>query len=157
MRFIMPASWPARWVKADGSWCACRAAATRTWTRSMVADSTRLQEALRANGDLKLVAYMMAGHPTKKKSVEVGKRLATSGIAALEIGIPFSDPLADGPVMQRAGRVAREQGMNVGAALEVAAAIANEGVPVVLMTYINPILAYDPRRFAAAAAQAGGG
>jgi tryptophan synthase alpha chain len=122
----------------------------------MVAETkSRLEQAVRATGDLKLVAYMMAGHPTKKKSVEVGKRLATSGIAALEIGIPFSDPLADGPVVQRAGQVALEQGMNVGAALEVAAAIANEGVPVVLMTYINPILAHDPRRFAAAAAQAG--
>jgi tryptophan synthase alpha chain len=115
----------------------------------------RLELALRANGDLKLIAYLMAGHPTKKKSIEVGKRLATSGIAALEIGIPFSDPLADGPVIQRAGQIALEQGMNVGAALEVAGTIANEGVPVVLMTYINPILAHDPRRFAAAAAQAG--
>jgi tryptophan synthase alpha chain len=58
-------------------------------------------------------------------------------------------------VIQRAGQVALDAGMTVGAALEVAAAIANEGVPVVLMTYINPILAYDPRRFAASAAQAG--
>src|SRR6202022_2893093 len=54
-----------------------------------------------------------------------------------------------------AGPVALEKGMNVEAALEIAAAIAGEGVPVVLMTYINPILAHDPRRFAAAAAQAG--
>ena len=116
---------------------------------------SRLQEAVRANGDLKLIAYMMAGHPNKRKSVEVGKRLAASGIAALEIGIPFSDPLADGPVIQHAGQVALEKGMNVTAALEVAGAIAGEGIPVVLMTYINPILAHDPRRFAAEAAQAG--
>lgn len=121
----------------------------------MVGESTRLQEAVRSNGDLKLVAYVMAGHPNKKKSIEVGKRLATSGIAALEIGIPFSDPLADGPVIQHAGQVALEHGMNVTAALEVAGAIAAEGTPVVLMTYINPILAHDPRRFAAEAAQAG--
>jgi tryptophan synthase alpha chain len=68
---------------------------------------SRLELAVRSTkGDLKLVAYIMAGHPTKKKSIEVGKRLATSGIAALEIGIPFSDPLADGPVIQRAGQVA---------------------------------------------------
>src|SRR5258708_33330804 len=98
---------------------------------------------------------MVAGHTTKKKSIEVGKRLPTSGIAALEIGIPFSDPLAGDPVIQRAGQIALEQGMNVGAALEVRATIANEGVPVVLMTYINPILAHDPRRFATAAAPAG--
>ena len=111
--------------------------------------------ALRAQGDLKLVAYMMAGHPNKKRSLEVGKKLATSGIAALEIGIPFSDPLADGPVIQHAGQVALEHGMTVAAALELAAALAREGIPIVLMTYINPILSHDPRRFAAEAAQAG--
>jgi len=115
----------------------------------------RLEDVLRAKGDLKLVAYIMAGHPNKKRSIEIGKRLASSGIAALEIGIPFSDPLADGPVIQRAGQVALQHGMTVGGALEVAGAIADEGIPVVLMTYINPILSHDPRRFAAEAAQAG--
>src|ERR1700674_690461 len=154
-RSTTPASWLARWVLAGGSWSACRAEATRIWTRSMVAERTKLEDALRASGDLKLVAYMMAGHPNKKRSIEVGKRLAGSGIAALEIGIPFSDPLADGPVIHHAGQVALEHGMNVTAALEVAGAIASEGAPVVLMTYINPILAHDPRRFAAEAAQAG--
>jgi len=98
---------------------------------------------------------MMAGHPTKKRSLEMGKKLATSGIAALEIGIPFSDPLADGPVIQHAGQAALEHGMTVGACLELAAAVAREGIPIVLMTYINPILQHDPRRFAAEAAQAG--
>src|SRR5579864_2207956 len=102
----------------------------------MVADPTRLEAAVRADGDLKLVAYMMAGHPTRKRSIEVGKRLASSGIAALELGIPHSDPLADGPVIQRAGQVALDHGMTVAGALEVAAAVASEGVPVVLMTYI---------------------
>src|SRR5437773_12505176 len=116
---------------------------------------TRLESALRARGDLKLVAYMMAGHPTAKRSIDVGKRLAASGIAALEIGIPHSDPLADGPVIQRAGQVALEHGMTVAGALEVAKAVAAEGVPVVLMTYINPVLSYDPRKFAAEASQAG--
>ena len=116
---------------------------------------TRLESALRAKGDLKLVAYMMAGHPTTKRSIDVGKRLAASGIAALEIGIPHSDPLADGPVIQRAGKVALEHGMTVSGALDVAKAVAAEGVPVVLMTYINPVLSYDPRKFSAEAAQAG--
>jgi len=110
---------------------------------------------VRADGDLKLIAYMMAGHPNRKRSLEVGKRLANSGIAALEIGIPHSDPLADGPVIQKAGQAALDHGMTVGASLELAEAIAREGTPVVLMTYINPILAYDARRFAADAAQAG--
>jgi tryptophan synthase alpha chain len=121
----------------------------------MKTETSALEGALRATGDLKLVGYMMAGHPNKKRSLEVGKKLATSGIAALEIGIPFSDPLADGPVIQHAGQVALENGMTVGASLELAAAIAREGIPIVLMTYINPILSHDPRRFAAEAAQAG--
>ena len=116
---------------------------------------TRLESALRARGDLKLVAYMMAGHPTAKRSIDVGKRLAGSGIAALEIGIPHSDPLADGPLIQRAGQVALEHGMTVSGALDVAKAVGAEGVPVVLMTYINPVLSYDPRKFSAEAAQAG--
>jgi tryptophan synthase alpha chain len=123
--------------------------------QTKLSEASRLDEALRAGGDLKLVAYMMAGHPNKKRSLEVGKKLATSGIAALEIGIPFSDPLADGTVIQHAGQAALEHGMTVGACLELAAAVAREGIPVVLMTYINPILQHDPRRFAAEAAQAG--
>jgi len=121
----------------------------------MKTETSVLESALRANGDLKLVGYMMAGHPNKKRSLEVGKKLATSGIAALEIGIPFSDPLADGPVIQKAGQTALEHGMTVGASLELAAAVAREGIPIVLMTYINPVLSHDPRRFAAEAAQAG--
>ena len=120
-----------------------------------VSETSRLESALKADGDLKLVAYIMAGHPSKKRSIEVGKRLAASAIAALEIGIPHSDPLADGPVIQRAGQKALAAGMTVEGALEVAGAVAREGVPVVLMTYINPVLNYDPRKFAAEAAQAG--
>ena len=121
----------------------------------MVADKQRLSTAVRAEGDLKLIAYVMAGHPDKRRSIEVGKRLATSGVAALEIGVPYSDPLADGPVIQRAGQTALEAGMTMGGALEVAEAVAGEGIPIVLMTYVNPVLAYDARRFAADAAQAG--
>ncbi len=121
----------------------------------MLIKTSRLESALRATNDLKLVPYIMAGHPTAKKSIEVGKKLAASGVAAIEIGIPHSDPLADGPVIQHAGQVALENGMTVSGALQVAAAVASGGVPVVLMTYINPVLSHDPRRFAAEAAQAG--
>jgi tryptophan synthase alpha chain len=121
----------------------------------MVSERLSLETALRAEGDLKLIAYIMAGHPSKKRSIEIGKRLASAGVAALEIGIPHSDPLADGPVIQKAGQEALAGGMTVEGALEVAKAVSSEGVPVVLMTYINPLLAYDPRKFAAESAQAG--
>jgi tryptophan synthase alpha chain len=122
----------------------------------MKAETTsRLEGALKAKGDLKLVPYIMAGFPSAKRSIDVGKRLAASGVAALEIGIPHSDPLADGPMIQQAGQASLKAGMTVAGALEVAAAVAKEGVPVVLMTYINPVLSHDPRKFAAEAAQAG--
>src|SRR5213076_365342 len=133
---------------AAGSSSAFRAAATKTWkalTRRpragrmrrpragwmMKADTrSRLESALKSkSGDLKLVAYMMAGHPSAKRSIDVGKRLAASGIAALEIGIPHSDPLADGPMIQRAGQSALAHGMTVAGAIEVAEAVAREGVP----------------------------
>lgn len=121
----------------------------------MKTETSRLERALRAEGELKLVAYLMAGHPDRKRSIEAGKRLVGAGAAALEIGIPFSDPLADGPVIQRAGQLALQGGMTVAGALDVAGELAREAVPVVLMTYINPVLSYDPRKFAAEAAQAG--
>lgn len=110
---------------------------------------------MRADGDLKLVVYVMAGHPTRKKSLDIAKRIAASGVAALELGVPHSDPLADGPVIQKAGQAALEHGMDVDGCLELAASVSGEGAPVVLMSYVNPILAHDARRFAADAAQAG--
>ena len=119
---------------------------------------SKLEAAVRADGEagsLKLIPYVMAGHPNRRKSLELAKKIAASGVAAIEIGIPHSDPLADGPVIQKAGHIALEHGMTVGASLELAAGVAAEGVPVVLMTYLNPVLAYDTRRFAAEAAQAG--
>lgn len=115
----------------------------------------RLADSVRAVGDVKLIPYLMAGFPDAARSVELGRMYAASGAAAIEVGIPHSDPLADGPTIQAAGQAALEGGMTVTRALEVAAEVAREGVPVVLMSYVNPILAYDARRFAADAAQAG--
>ena len=103
-----------------------------------------LAAAVRAEGDVKLIPYLMAGYPDRARSVALGRMYARSGAAAIEVGIPFSDPLADGPVIQRAGQVALDGGMTVAGALSVAAEVAAEGVPVVLMTYVNPLLAYDP-------------
>jgi tryptophan synthase alpha chain len=114
-----------------------------------------LEERVRAAGDVRLIPYLMAGYPDRAGSVGQGLAYARAGAAAIEVGIPFSDPLADGPAVQRAGQAALAGGMTVGRALEVAAAVAEGGTPVVLMTYVNPVLAYDERRFAADAAAAG--
>ena len=99
--------------------------------------------------------YVMAGFPSLLESVETGRRLALAGAAAIEIGIPFSDPLADGPVIQRAGQAALSDGVTLSACLDVAGRIAAEGPPVVLMGYVNPILAHGVERFARDAAAAG--
>ena len=117
--------------------------------------ASRLEERVRAQGDLKLIPYVMAGYPDMAGCVEQGRAYARAGAAAVEVGIPYSDPLADGPAVQRAGQTALANGITVRGALEVASAIAEEGAPVVLMTYVNPLLAYDERRFAADAAGAG--
>src|SRR5438552_18238128 len=100
-----------------------------------VSSASRLENALRAKDDLKRVAYMMAGHPNRRRSIEVGKRLAGSVSAALEIGIPHSDPLADGSVSHHAGQVARERRMTVSGARGVAQGVAAGVLPVVWMTY----------------------
>lgn len=123
----------------------------------MANSAERLAAALQG-GDgisMKLVPYLMAGFPDVEGSVDLGRRYADAGAAAIEIGIPFSDPLADGPVIQRAGTKALANGMTVGGSLDVAARVAAFGAPVVLMTYVNPILAYGVGRFAADAASAG--
>ncbi|GAB3274530.1 tryptophan synthase subunit alpha [Parasphingorhabdus pacifica] len=108
------------------------------------------------DGSLALVPYLMAGHPDARTTREVGRRLAGAGVGAIELGIAYSDPLADGPVIQRAGQRALEAGATVPGCLELAADIVAEGgAPVVLMTYVNPVLAYGVQRFARDAAQAG--
>jgi tryptophan synthase alpha chain len=117
--------------------------------------TSRLEASVRATDDLKLIPYLMAGYPDPPGSVAQGRAYARAGAAAVEIGIPFSDPLADGPAVQRAGEAALAGGMTVAGALRIAGQVSEEGVPVVLMTYVNPVLAYDTRRFAADAAEAG--
>lgn len=117
--------------------------------------TSRLEASVRATEGLNLIPYLMAGYPDVPSSIEQGRAYAREGVAAIEVGIPHSDPLADGPAVQRAGQAALAGGITVADALGVAAQVAREGVPVVLMTYVNPVLAYDPRRFAAAAAEAG--
>lgn len=107
-----------------------------------------------ANGALGIIPYVMAGFPDQPRSVAAARSFASLGIAALELGIPFSDPLADGPVIQAAGHAALAAGMTVARCLEVAAQVSGT-VPVVFMSYINPILAYGPDRFAADCSSAG--
>lgn len=111
---------------------------------------SRLEASLRSEGDeLKLIPYAMAGFPDAARSVEIALRLADCGVGAIEIGIPFSDPLADGHVIQAAGQAALEAGGTIEEFLGVAGAVASASpVPTVIMTYANLVLSYGVERFA---------
>jgi tryptophan synthase alpha chain len=101
--------------------------------------------------------YFPLGYPTPEASVDIIEALARGGADLIEVGVPFSDPLADGPVIQQATQVALQQGMTVPRALAAVAELRRRGVtvPLVLMGYYNPWLAYGLRRLAADAASAG--
>ncbi|HWF57034.1 MAG TPA: tryptophan synthase subunit alpha [Candidatus Dormibacteraeota bacterium] len=125
-----------------------------------MASGERLTAALRATGDgglPALVPYVTAGFPRRDDTVDVLRAAQAAGCAAAEIGIPFSDPLADGPTVQRAGWQALRNGMTPGLAIEQAAAARAAGVtmPLVFMTYLNPVLSHGLDRFCAGAAAAG--
>lgn len=95
---------------------------------------------LRAAGRRALVCYATAGHPDRQRSVALLRGLAGAGADVLEVGVPFSDPVADGPVIQGSSQEALAQGMTLDGALDLVAEAALD-VPVVLFSYLNPILA----------------
>jgi tryptophan synthase alpha chain len=101
-----------------------------------------------------LMPYMMGGFPSLAVSEAIGTAYADSGADLIELGIPFSDPLADGPVIHAAGTAALAAGARVDAVLRVCRAVSIR-VPVVVMCYINPILARGIERFADALQAAG--
>lgn len=96
--------------------------------------------ALRAAGRKALVCYITAGHPDRATTIALMRGLEAVGADVLEVGVPFSDPLADGAVIQASSQAALEGGMTLAGALDVIAE-ANVGVPVVLFGYLNPFLA----------------
>lgn len=110
--------------------------------------------AARAQGRGALIPFLPAGWPTPAACVQALRAAAQAGADVIELGIPFSDPLADGPSIQRASQRALEQGTTLERVLALVRDAALE-VPVVLMTYLNPVLSYGPERFLAAAAAAG--
>jgi tryptophan synthase alpha chain len=104
-------------------------------------------ESARADGlRAALMPYLMGGFPDLETSLRIGRAYADAGAAMLELGVPFSDPLADGPVIHAAGTTALRKGATLAQVLEVAAGLATE-VPVVLMCYANPIFTRGLERF----------
>ena len=117
---------------------------------------TRRFEQLRSAGELGLVAYITAGDPSLGASERIVLALADAGADVIELGVPFSDPLADGPTIQRASERALRSGTSLAGVLDLVRKLrARTEVPLVLFSYFNPLLQMGLERFAASAAEAG--
>lgn len=103
-----------------------------------------------------LIGYYPAGYPTVAGSVDAVRTMVEAGCDVIEVGIPYSDPMMDGPTIQAAADTALEAGFRVADTFEVVRAVADAGAVPVVMTYWNPVLQYGVDRFAADLAAAGG-
>ncbi len=125
----------------------------------VMASTTRIGKCwqrLRSNGEKALIAFLMAGDPDIPRTIEIVHALANSGVDIIELGIPFSEPIADGPVIQRSGARALQKGAYLPAVLQMVRDIRRDSeVPLLLFTYLNPILKYGLERFAADSVSSG--
>ena len=113
-------------------------------------------EALRTRGERALVTYFMAGDPSLSATARLVIEAERRGADVIELGVPFSDPIADGPVIQRAGQRALAAGVSLRRILELMRTLRQEvRAPIVLMTYYNPVLAFGVPAFAEAAGKVG--
>ena len=122
--------------------------------------STRIDAkfaALKAAGKKAFVSYVMAGDPDYERSLEVVRGLPAAGVDIIELGLPFTDPMADGPTIQLAGQRALEAGMTLERTLEMARAFreGDDTTPIILMGYYNPIYSRGVDTFLADAKAAG--
>jgi len=122
-------------------------------------NSTRISKRfaeLRASGELGIVAYITAGDPSLDATLKFVLALAEAGADVIELGVPFSDPLADGPTIQRASERALKSGTTLAGVLELVRRIRlSSQVPLVLFSYYNPVLQMGLEKFSSAASQAG--
>ncbi len=106
-------------------------------------------------GGAAFMPYLTAGYPSRKAMVPLFRMLRAAGADVLELGVPFSDPVADGPVIQQSSHMALQRGMTVDKALELAGKAVQTGLAVVLMGYANPFANYGIERLAARLRRAG--
>ncbi len=110
----------------------------------------------KAEGRAAFVAFLTAGDPSLKRTVSATLELEAAGVDVLELGVPFSDPLADGPVIQRSSERALGRGVTLASVLEVVRRIrAKSELPLVLFSYLNPLLQRGLERVAGEAARIG--
>jgi tryptophan synthase alpha chain len=116
----------------------------------------KLFEDLKRDGRKGLIAYLTAGDPSPARTPELVEALVRGGADLVELGVPFSDPVADGPVIQRAGERALKAGTTLHKVLEIAREIRKRSeVPLLLFTYLNPVMRYGLDRLAKDAAECG--
>ena len=148
------------------SWSTSPAAATRTWaprsTSSGWATRQRGTEAsdrrehgvafekARAEGRAALVGYLPAGFPDVDGAIDALRAMVEAGCDVIEIGLPYSDPVMDGPTIQAAAQQALDAGVRTSDVLRTVEAVAATGIPTLVMTYWNPVERYGVERFAAA-------
>ena len=113
--------------------------------------------AIREEGRTALLPFMTAGYPTMETCEAIIHAIVEAGADGLEIGIPFSDPIADGPTVQRASQVALANGTRLADCIDLVARLRADGVdvPIMLMGYFNPVVKYGIERYVADCAQAG--
>src|SRR5580765_6872062 len=126
-------------------------------------NSTRISKRfaeLRASGELGIVAYVTAGDPSLGATLRFVIAMADAGADVIELGVPFSDPLADGPTIQRASERALKNGATLAKVIDLVREIRSSKtpaaeIPIVLFSYYNPVLQMGLEEFSAAAANAG--
>jgi tryptophan synthase alpha chain len=112
--------------------------------------------ASRAEGRAALIGYLPAGYPSVQGSIDAMVAMVHGGVDIIEVGLPYSDPLMDGPTIQQAVEVALERGTTTDDVLTTVHGVAASGAPTLVMSYWNPIERYGTTRFADAMAAAGG-
>lgn len=121
----------------------------------MSATAARIEE-LRAQGRPALVGYLPLGFPDVETSIAAMRTMVEAGVDVVELGLPYSDPVMDGPLIQRAASAALAGGVRVRDAFRAVEEIAATGAPVLIMTYANPVFRYGTAAFARDLAAAGG-
>jgi tryptophan synthase alpha chain len=116
----------------------------------------RLFKHLRREKRCGLIAYITCGDPDRETTVHIIEALEAAGTDAVELGIPFSDPIADGPVIQAAAQRALQRGTTITDVFSIARAVRQRSdIPLIAFSYVNPVLRYSAERFAADAELSG--
>ncbi|UFN44839.1 tryptophan synthase subunit alpha [Nocardioides okcheonensis] len=121
-----------------------------------MASTTTAFEKARAEDRAALVGYLPAGFPSVDGSIAALRTMVEAGCDVIEIGLPYSDPVMDGPTIQAAAQQALERGIRTRDVIDVVQAVAETGVPTLVMTYWNPVERYGVERWATDLAAAGG-